>query len=358
MGGHIFWVGVGRAVVEIVHAAESGEGGLGLGGKGRGGVGLWLSGGWDGEATEGAVGVRQIIVGAIIAYNDKSDQLAGRAQVLLPPLSRDLVFPAATANIAIFGTQGSGKSTLLNETFATTFPVLDTTVGRGRCTKGVWLYSADSVNLIDTEGFDSVDRSEDERLFERQMALFCVAMADVVLVNLWLGEVGRHTGSHLDVLESILKVGERLVQPQTKKILFVVRDCGVEENRQLVEQTLTRSVNNLITANNNKNLKLTVGCYFLSHYFYEPERFRAEAAKLKAVVAVRKVSEFNCYRERDKYTFLKELWRRIKTEGEVDLKSINDAIRSHIVHRLREETLELLAKELGLYNGLTDTRGY
>jgi predicted GTPase len=81
-------------------------------------------------------------------------------QVFPSPRSEDLqAFPAANANVAIFGTQSSGKSTLLNNVFFTKFPVLDTSVARERCTKGVWFHNTNHFNVIDTEGFDSEERA-------------------------------------------------------------------------------------------------------------------------------------------------------------------------------------------------------
>ena len=67
-------------------------------------------------------------------------------------------YPSANANIAIFGTQSSGKSTLLNNVFGTKFPVLNTSITRERCTKGVWFHNISNFNVIDTEGFDSEER--------------------------------------------------------------------------------------------------------------------------------------------------------------------------------------------------------
>lgn len=71
---------------------------------------------------------------------------------------------------------------------------------RTRCTTGVWLNHLSNYNIIDTEGFDSMERSEDEKIFEKQMSLFCVVISDVVLINLYMDEIGRYTGGHVDIL--------------------------------------------------------------------------------------------------------------------------------------------------------------
>lgn len=95
-------------------------------------------------------------------------------------------YPTATANVSIFGTQSSGKSTLVNAAFGTHFPTLDTLKDRHRCTRGVWSENNGKFNVIDTEGFDSVERNKSERIIERQIALFCLAISDVIIVNVWM----------------------------------------------------------------------------------------------------------------------------------------------------------------------------
>lgn len=144
----------------------------------------------------------------------------------IPYLSPQLlIFPAAKANVAIFGTQSSGKSTLLNNVFNTEFPTLDTSITRQRCTKGVWFHNINDFNVIDTEGFDSLERAPQDKLFEKQVALFCLALSDVLLINMWMNEIGRYEASHSHILKAIIKASERVIASQSRKIVFIVRDC-------------------------------------------------------------------------------------------------------------------------------------
>lgn len=48
-------------------------------------------------------------------------------------------------------------------------------------------------------------------------------------------EIGRYTGGHLDILDSIFKVGERLVTAQKKKIIFLIRDCSQDADKSLLK---------------------------------------------------------------------------------------------------------------------------
>lgn len=115
---------------------------------------------------DGLLANRQNIVGRLYNIDDQYYQLAILNQVLLLPFSQELVkYPTAALNLCILGTQASGKSTILNELFKTEFPVLDSSKERRRCTRGVWLQNINNMNIIDTEGFDSEERTDDEKLF-------------------------------------------------------------------------------------------------------------------------------------------------------------------------------------------------
>ncbi len=51
-------------------------------------------------------------------------------------------------------------------------------------------------------------------------------------------EIGRYAGGHLDILESIFKVGERLATPQKKRIIFVIRDCTEDAEKTVLKTEL------------------------------------------------------------------------------------------------------------------------
>ncbi len=90
------------------------------------------------------------------------------------------------------------------------------------------------------------------------MSLFCVAISDVILINVFMHEVGRYSGGHLDILEAIFKVGERLVTPHQKKIIYIIRDCTEDADQDILSNELTKEINSLANHYKNKNLKYTI----------------------------------------------------------------------------------------------------
>ena len=77
-------------------------------------------------------------------------------------------------------------------------------------------------------------------MFEKQLSLFCVVISDVVMINIYMHEVGRYSGGHLDILEAVFKVGERLVTSHQKKIIYVVRDCTDDADHSILSDELSK----------------------------------------------------------------------------------------------------------------------
>ncbi|KAJ7969262.1 Protein ROOT HAIR DEFECTIVE 3-like [Quillaja saponaria] len=92
------------------------------------------------------------------------------------------------AVVAIMGPQSSGKSTLLNHLFHTNFREMDAYRGRFQTTKGIWIAKCIGIEpctvAMDLEGTDGRERGEDDTAFEKQSALFALAISDIVLVNM------------------------------------------------------------------------------------------------------------------------------------------------------------------------------
>lgn len=57
--------------------------------------------------------------------------------------------------------------------------------------------------VCDLEGSDGRERGEDDTTFEKQSALFALAISDVLLINLWCHDIGREQGSGKPLLKTI-----------------------------------------------------------------------------------------------------------------------------------------------------------
>ncbi|KAL6559965.1 Cell wall protein rhd3 [Orobanche gracilis] len=132
------------------------------------------------------------------------------------------------AVVAIMGPQSSGKSTLLNHLFGTNFREMDAFKGRSQTTKGIWMAHCVGIDpftlVMDLEGTDGRERGEDDTAFEKQSALFALAVSDVVMINMWCHDIGREQAANKPLLKTVFQVMMRLFSPRKTTLMFVIRD--------------------------------------------------------------------------------------------------------------------------------------
>ena len=119
---------------------------------------------------------------------------------------------------------------------------MNSSVRRGQTTKGVWV-AADYRNkifIIDCEGTDSKSRNEHDRgKFEHSSSLFCLAMSDILIINMWTSDVGRYTASNYGVLKIVFEMNLKLFEQKTaKKIIIFLRDFDPTRNQKDKIQSL------------------------------------------------------------------------------------------------------------------------
>ncbi|XP_055825076.1 protein ROOT HAIR DEFECTIVE 3 isoform X2 [Solanum dulcamara] len=132
------------------------------------------------------------------------------------------------AVVSIMGPQSSGKSTLLNHLFHTNFREMDAYKGRSQTTKGIWMARCAGIEpctlVMDLEGTDGRERGEDDTAFEKQSALFALAVSDIVLINMWCHDIGREQAANKPLLKTVFQVMMRLFSPRKTTLMFVIRD--------------------------------------------------------------------------------------------------------------------------------------
>ena len=131
--------------------------------------------------------------------------------------------------VSIFGPQSSGKSTLLNYCFGCKFMT-----SAGRCTKGIYaslsklsqpINDSDHFLILDTEGLDAIERGntlQDTSCihFDRTMVLFCLAVSQVVIINV-KGDIGEEIQNLLQICAySLNKL--KVSKVKAPKIFFVL----------------------------------------------------------------------------------------------------------------------------------------
>ncbi|KNC56168.1 YOP1 enhancer, variant [Thecamonas trahens ATCC 50062] len=200
------------------------------------------------------------------------------------------------AIVAVLGCQSSGKSTLLNMLYGTPFAVMDARFGRSQTTQGLWLgrdASEPAWLVLDVEGNDSRERGEDHTAWERKTALFSLALADVLMVNMWCTDFGRWDAANLGILKTVFSVNIQLFasgEAPKKLLYFVVRDYDEDTPKDSLRNIICTDVGKIwesipkpdAFANAAFETFFDLAFVYLPHYKHCKDQFRAEVDTLRA----------------------------------------------------------------------------
>ncbi|KAK9923614.1 hypothetical protein M0R45_032022 [Rubus argutus] len=196
------------------------------------------------------------------------------------------------AVVSIMGPQSSGKSTLLNNLFATNFREMDAFRGRSQTTKGIWLAKCAGIEpctlVMDLEGTDGRERGEDDTAFEKQSALFALAVSDIVLINMWCHDIGREQAANKPLLKTVFQVMMRLFSPRKTTLMFVIRDktrTPLENLEPVLREDIQKIWDSVPKPEAHKETPLSeffnVEVVALSSYEEKEEQFKEQVASLR-----------------------------------------------------------------------------
>ncbi|KAH9664986.1 protein ROOT HAIR DEFECTIVE 3 [Citrus sinensis] len=98
----------------------------------------------------------------------------------------------------------------------------------GPQSSGIWMARCAGIEpctlIMDLEGTDGRERGEDDTAFEKQSALFALAVSDIVLINMWCHDIGREQAANKPLLKTVFQVMMRLFSPRKTTLMFVIRD--------------------------------------------------------------------------------------------------------------------------------------
>ncbi|XP_061366903.1 protein ROOT HAIR DEFECTIVE 3 homolog 2 [Gastrolobium bilobum] len=196
------------------------------------------------------------------------------------------------AVVSIMGPQSSGKSTLMNHLFHTSFREMDAFRGRSQTTKGIWMAKCIGIEpctiAMDLEGTDGRERGEDDTAFEKQSALFALAVSDIVLINMWCHDIGREQAANKPLLKTVFQVMMRLFSPRKTTLLFVIRDktkTPIEHLEPILREDIQKIWDAVRKPQAHKDTPLSeffnVEVTALSSYEDKEDKFKDEVAQLR-----------------------------------------------------------------------------
>lgn len=288
--------------------------------------------------------------------------------------SQDIISKGFDYHVAsILGAQSSGKSTLLNLLFGTQFRTMDEASGRYQVTQGVWLgiNSGSPILIFDLEGTDSRERGEGAANFERKIALFALALSEVLIVNIWAHDVGRMNAANLELLRTVMELDLQLFfgggQPSDNsndfnkrmhktRLLFVLRDHVSSPFEKLCE-TLRYDVDKIWSQISKPEAAsdIPLDSFFdldffsLPHKILMEQQFQQRGSELR-----RRFQEGDVFEEEyasgvaaDGFpTYARSIWDTIRNNRELDIPTQKEMLAHVRCEQLARESLAKLEKEI------------
>ncbi|KAI9384817.1 hypothetical protein POPTR_012G116130v4 [Populus trichocarpa] len=257
------------------------------------------------------------------------------------------------AIVAIIGPQSSGKSTLMNHVFGTNFKMLDAYKGRGQTTKGIWIAKCNDMKpftiAMDFEGTDSNARGEDNTAFERQSALFALAIADIILINMWYKDIGLEHAASRPLLKTVFQVMKRLFKPRKRTLLFVIRDHSktpFEYLETAFKEDIDKIWDSVAEPETSRSVVLSdffnVEIAALTSYDYEEENFKEQVARLRQrFISPGGLTGDQREAEPASGFFIRaeNIWKTIKDNKDLDLPALKVMVATVRCEEIAEEKL-------------------
>lgn len=277
---------------------------------------------------------------------------------------------------SILGAQSSGKSTLLNLLFGTQFRTMDETSGRYQVTQGVWMgiSTTSPILVFDLEGTDSRERGEGAANFERKIALFALALSEVLIVNIWAQDVGRFNAANMELLKTVMELDLQLFfggddaadsskdsneftkRMHKTRLLFVIRD-HVSSPFEMLCRTLRDDVEKIwdqiskpeAAAGIPLHSFFDLDFYSLPHKVLMEQQFYQKGGELRRQFEDGEVflDEYASGIAADGFpTYARSVWNTIRDNRELDIPTQKEMLAHVRCEQLARDALAALEKAI------------
>ncbi|EKF31352.1 hypothetical protein MOQ_004806 [Trypanosoma cruzi marinkellei] len=293
--------------------------------------------------------------------------------------------------VGVLGGQSSGKSTLLNSLFGTKFQTMDETKRRGQTTKGAFISRANFEALcgddgemeagapapmqscvgkslplfvVDFEGTDGFERGEDQS-FERQLSLFALSVADVLLINMWAVDVGRFNAANMSLLRTIFEVNLQLfshdsyTKEEKPTLLVVLRDfteVDTSTHFETVRKSFEKIWDNIVKPEAFKNSTIDtlfdLRYHVLPHFKLQRAAFDKETTKFRQWFYLSTCDEY-LFHTRGMFrgvpldgipSYLSSCWEMIRKSKDLDIPTQREMLARHRCLEVKKQILQLFTE--------------
>mmetsp|Transcript_8344 Transcript_8344/g.16512 ORF Transcript_8344/g.16512 Transcript_8344/m.16512 type:complete len:697 (-) Transcript_8344:19-2109(-) len=254
---------------------------------------------------------------------------------------------------AIIGNQSTGKSTVMNELSGTNFGVLEHGEGAQQTTKGVNCSVRNRRLIVDIEGADSQERGEDGAVFERKVVLFALAIADVIIFNIFTDEVGRRKGANTGLMSTVFEVNSKLFDGANKRrLVYFIRDFDEEEYsfediKRSVCANLEAAYKSANQARRNADIReeFDIRFFAIPSKIYQPREFSATIDRLRPLFydSYSPGYLFAGMEARVPFeglpNYFNEIWTLIEENSEINIPSQKELLSNRRCNECKQEAL-------------------
>ena len=127
-----------------------------------------------------------------------------------------------------------------------------------------------------------------------------------------------------------------MIAKQQRKIIFVVRDCTDDADRSVLREELNSQMMTIVKAETKKsNMRFTLDYFMMSHFFDNEKEFKKEAKELLKLISSTRKSNLSNYTDEDRFMYVKNLWHKVTTDNQIDLRTAEDALRNYALERVK-----------------------
>ncbi|GJZ04833.1 protein root hair defective 3 [Tanacetum coccineum] len=211
---------------------------------------------------------------------------------------------------------------------------------RPQTTLGIWMARCVGIEpctiVMDLEGSGGRERGEDDTTFERQIALFALAVSDVVLINIWCHEIGH---VHGPLLKIVFQAMLRLFSPRKTTLMFVIRDKSSKSTLDRLAQMLREDIQKIWDSIRKPDVhKQTPFSDFFDVQFVGLSNYEEKEDQFKKEVMVANIRCEKIVNE-EYSSFTANEWLKLK-----------ELVKSNLVPGFRKKVSSLLGNSLSSYD--------
>ncbi|XP_011015853.1 PREDICTED: protein ROOT HAIR DEFECTIVE 3 homolog 2-like, partial [Populus euphratica] len=221
---------------------------------------------------------------------------------------------------------------------------------------------------------------KDDTRFEKQSALFALAISDIVLINIWCHDIGREHAANKPLLKIVFQVMMRLFSPRKTTLLFVIRD-QTKTPLEYLELDLRKDIQKIwsevakpeVQKNSPLSDFFNVEVIALSSFEANKKQFKEEVAQLRQRISDyfstggRLAGDRQGVVPASGFSFiLQQIWKAVKENRDLDLPAHKvmvatvrcEEIANEMLKRLNSDKVWMALKEdvkAGLVPGFGET---